>query len=164
MSMDRGLNFKFELDGLDDFEKDVKSMEKDFKRNLEQGMREYSMLAEEGSRSLAPRDSGDLESSIHAEAPVWKGDTLESGVGTNLSYALSAHERPAVPGTRDKYDNGVRSVKYYLNGKGRRTFRKAGWRGMKAGRKYIERAIVETEDEFEQIMAEALDKTLGGSR
>lgn len=164
MSMARGLNFHFEIDGLAEFEEDLKDMEKEFKRNVELGMREYSMLAEEGSKSLAPRDNGDLEASIHAEAPVWRGDAIESGVGSNLSYALSAHERPPVPGTRDKYDNGVKFVKYYLNGKGRRTFRKADWRGLKAGRKYIERAIVETEDEFEQIMAEALDKTLGGNR
>ncbi|MDQ0427677.1 hypothetical protein QOZ98_000502 [Planomicrobium stackebrandtii] len=161
--VNRGLNFNFDLDGLADFEDKLKDMEKEFVRNVETGMREYSMLAEEGSRSLAPRDSGDLESSIHATLPVWVGDRIESSVGSNLSYALSVHERPQVPGTRDKYDNGVKFERYYLNGKGRRTFRKANWRGLKAGRKFIERAVVATEEEYEQIMAEALEKTLGGN-
>lgn len=162
--MARGLNFNFELDGLSDFEDSLKDMEKDFKRNVEDGMREYSMLAEEGSKSLAPRDSGDLEASIHAEAPVWRGTTIESGVGSNLSYALRRHEAPDKPGERDKYDNGVKEEGYYVDSKGRRTRQKASWRGQMPGRKYIERPVAATEDEFEQIMAEALDKTLGGRR
>lgn len=160
----RGLNFNFNMDGLAEFENSLKDMEKDFKRNVEVGMREYSLLAEEGSKSLAPRDSGDLEASIQAGPIAWKGDTVESSVGSNLSYALRRHEAPDKSGERDKYDNGVKEEGYYADGKGRRTRQKATWRGQMPGRKYIERAVVATEEEYEQIMAEALSKTLGGNQ
>ncbi|WP_040850938.1 HK97 gp10 family phage protein [Planococcus halocryophilus] len=157
------MNFSFNLDGLAAFEKSLKDMEKDFKRNAQAGMVEYSTLAEEGSKSLAPRDSGDLETSIQSQPVAWKGDVIEGSVGSNLSYALRRHEAPERLEERDKYDNGIREADYYKDGKGRRTRQKATWRGQMPGRKYIERAVVATEEEFEQIMAEALEKTLGGN-
>lgn len=161
--VNRGLNFNFDLDGLAEFENNLKDMEKDFMRNVETGMREYSMLAEEGSKSLAPRDSGDLETSIQSQPVAWKGDVIEGSVGSNLSYALRRHEAPERLGERDKYDNGVREADYYKDGKGRRTRQKTTWRGQMPGRKYIERAVVATEEEYEMIMAEALERTLGGN-
>lgn len=162
--MVRGLNFNLEFNGLGDFENSLKDMEKDLKRNLEQGMREYSLLAEEGSRALAHRDEGTLEASIEARLPIWVGDTLEASVSSNLAYALRRHEEPYGERTYDKNDAGVVEEDYYQRGLGRRSREKDTWRNMKPGRKFMSRAVDATEDEFEQIMAEALDKTLGGRR
>ncbi len=154
--------FSLVWDGLDEFANDLKGMEKNLIKNIEKGMTEYATLVEEGAKALVHRDSGDLEASINFGKPKREGDSFVVEGGSNLKYALRRHEEPHRPGTRDKHDAGVKFVRYYLNGRGRRTFQKPSWRGEKPGRKFLERAIVATEKGFDKLMAEALEKTLEG--
>ncbi|WP_342512795.1 HK97 gp10 family phage protein [Sporosarcina sp. FSL K6-1522] len=154
--------FSLVWSGLSEFEDDLKGMEKELFKNIEKAMSDYSMLIEEGTRALVHRDHGDLEASINFGRPKREGDSFVIEGGSNLKYALRRHEEPYRPGTHDKYDAGVKFVKYYLNGRGRRTFGKPSWRGEKPGRKFLERAIVATEKDFDAVMVEALEKTLEG--
>lgn len=160
--MARGLSFRVEFAGLDEFIEQMDGWEEEFSRNLNEGMDEYGMLLEEGSRSLAPYDDGGLETSIEFKPLRHVGKTVEGEVGTDKEYALKRHEAPYKPGVHDKYDGGVKFEDYYLNGRGRRTYRKGKWRGLPAGRKYIERAVVSTEPDFEDIMIEVQENTLRG--
>ncbi|GIN93325.1 hypothetical protein J22TS1_43760 [Siminovitchia terrae] len=160
----RGDHFTLVWEGLDEFIEDLEGMERDFEKNVARGMKKYSSLAEEGTRALAPRDSGDLESSLTLNIPKLQGGAVTGGFGSNLAYALRRHEEPYRYGVHDKYDNGAHFPGYYIYGKGRRTLAKPHWRGEKPGRKYMERAIVATEKDFDKIMADALEQTLRGRR
>lgn len=160
----RGDHFSLVWEGLDEFIEDLEGMEREFEKNAEKGMAKYRMLAEEGTKALSPRDSGDLEASINFGRPKNQGRNIVVEGGSNLAYALRRHEEPHRYGIHDKYDNGVRFSNYYIYGKGRRTLEKPHWRGEKPGRKYLERAIVVTEKDFEKIMADALEQTLRGRR
>lgn len=160
----RGEGFSLVWDGLNEFIEDLEGMERDFEKNVIRGMRKYSSLAEEGTRALAPRDSGDLESSLTLDIPRFQGGAVTGGIGSNLDYALRQHEAPERTGVRDKNDAGVKEAGYYVDGRGRRTRQKPAWRGQQAGRKYMERAIVATEKDFEKVMADALEQTLRGRR
>ena len=161
--MANGFGFQIDIRGLADMEQQLEGMTEDFERNLSDSMNEYGMLLEEGARSLSHRDGGQLEASIDFYSLTKKGGVMEGSVGSDLKYALKRHEDPYKLGTtRDKYDAGVKETDYYVDGLGRRTRQQPAWRGLKPGRKYVERAVVATEDEFEEILAEALDKTLRG--
>ncbi|OAK70094.1 HK97 gp10 family phage protein [Lederbergia galactosidilytica] len=162
--MARKDGFYLEWHGLDELIEELEGMEREFEKNIQQGMKKYSTLAEEGTRALAPRDSGDLESSMTLKIPYIEGSKIVGGIGSNLAYALRRHEEPYRYGIHDKYDNGVKFPNYYVYGKGRRTLQKPSWRGEKPGRKYLERAIVATEKDFVKIMADALEQTLRGRR
>lgn len=160
----RGDGFYLEWHGLDEFIEDLEVMEREFDKNVEKGMAKYGMLAEDGSRALAPKDSGELEISINFKKPHREGGNIVVEGGSNSVYALRRHEEPYRYGIHDKYDNGVKYPNYYVYGKGRRTLQKPAWRGEKPGRKYMERAIVATEKDFAKIMADALEQTLRGRR
>lgn len=164
MSMAKRDGFSIEWDGLDEFIDELEGMEKEFVANVEKGMAKYGMLAEEGSRALVHRDSGDLETSISFGKPKREGGNIVVEGGSNLAYALRRHEERVRRGYHDKYDAGVKYPRYYFNGRGERTQQKPTWRGEVPGRKFMERAIKVTETEFDKIMAEALEKTLGGKR
>lgn len=157
-----GLNIKFEIEGLDELAKQMERAGRELDKNLKQGMKEYSALAEEGSRALAHRDSGDLEASIHADPIRSSTGKVEGAVASNLSYALRRHEEPVRKGSHDKYDNGSKFSDYYVDGRGERTRQKASWRGEKPGRKFMGRAVRVTEKDFDAIFAKALEKTLRG--
>ncbi|MFD1450835.1 HK97 gp10 family phage protein [Oceanobacillus sojae] len=149
-------------EGLKEFSSELDGMTEEFEKNLMEAMRDYLMLVEEGAKALAFRDTGDLEESIIAKGPYIEGDAVKGSIGSNLTYAFEVHERPYAYGIRDKYDNGAKTPNYYIYGRGRRTLQKPNWRGQKPGRKYLERAVVLTEDDYEKIMADALERTLGG--
>lgn len=149
-------------EGLQEFSKELDGMTKEFEKNLMEAMTEYLGLVEEGAKALVHRDSGDLEESLVAKGPRIEGDRVVGEIGSNLAYAFRRHEEPYRYGVHDKYDNGVRTPNYYVYGRGRRTSQKPNWRGQKPGRKYLENAVVLTEDDYEKIMAKALEKTLGG--
>lgn len=160
----RGINLSVDLSDFDKFRLELEDMRKNFLHNVAQKMWTYDMLVEEGSRALAPRDGGDLESSIKAEATKIEGDRVIGSVGSNLEYALRVHEEPGRRGRFPKYDAGVKEDDYYQDGLGRRTRQKSAWRGELPGRKYLERAVVATEDDFDRFMAESLERTLKGDR
>lgn len=162
MRMANGFEFRIEVPGIDDLLADLDRMPEDLEANLTDAMTEYGLLLEEGARELVHYDGGDLLTSLEFKPLKKLNGAIEGAVGSELQYAMRRHEEPYRPGTHDKYDNGVKFVKYYLNGRGRRTLRKPNWRGLKPGRKFLERASVATEEDFAEIMGEAYDKTLRG--
>lgn len=157
-----GFDFRIDIDGLDDLLDELAQMPDDLSENLREGMTEYGLLLEEGARELVHYDGGDLETSLEFQGLKVNGDSLEGAVGSESKYALRRHEEPYKPGTRDKYDNGVKFVRYYLNGRGRETHKKPKWRGLPAGRKFLERAMTATEKDFDEILYEVHEKTIRG--
>lgn len=150
--------------GLDDLEDLFEDMDGLFLRNVLKGMKEYSFLIEEGGRALAQRFGGDLEESIIAAAVAIKNGMVIGSVGSNLVYAWERHEAPYRMGKHPLYHRGIKIEDYYVDGLGERSRKspKGQWRGELPGRKFLERAVAATEDEFEEIMAEVLEKTIGG--
>ena len=159
MSMAKGFQFDFDVDQM---AKEFGEMAAGADKIIDGGMSEYGMLFEEAGKALAPQDSGDLVTSIEFQGLKTVNGERQGSVGSELEYALRRHEDPYKPGTRDKYDNGVKFEKYYLNGRGRRTHRKPGFRGQKAGRKYLERAQVAISKDHEDIMKQTLEAVLRG--
>lgn len=157
----KGLGFGIDFD-IDKVIEDFGGMAADVDKNIDNGLSEYGMLYEEAGKALAPYDSGDLVTSIQFQGLKTVNGERQGSIGSDLEYALAVHERPYVPGTRDKYDNGVKFERYYLNGRGRRTHRRPGYRGQKAGRKYIERAEQVISKDHEDIMKATLEAVLKG--
>lgn len=162
--MANNFDFQISFPDMGDFIRELEMMPDAADNHIGDAIIEYGMLLEEGSRALAPYDSGDLVNSLQFKSLQRMAGRIEGAVGSEIAYAMRTHEAPDTPGTRDKYDNGVKFERYYLNGKGRRTHRKPAWRGQRAGRKYLERAAVATEKDFEELMNEAYEKTIRGRR
>lgn len=161
-----GNSVHFQWHGMDEFIDDLQQVEDTFKRFVMDGMDEYSLIVEEGARALAFRYGGDLEESILSAAVAYRNGVVIGAVGTNLVYAWRLHEKPHGNKIGTLYDNGIRIQGYYIGGRGKRTRDKASWKGQMPGRKFIERAVVATEDEFYEIMEEVYEKALlqlGGS-
>lgn len=142
------------------FEEDLTGMENAFMQNLVKHSTDYGMLFEEGSRALAPRDGGDLESSIQFDPLQISGTTVSGSITAYSEYAWRRHEEPYTEGLRDKYDNGVKEEDYYEDGRGRRTRDKTPWRGEEAGRKYMSRVADLTKDDYDKAMDRVVDDTL----
>lgn len=162
MAVSRNGVIQVEWDGLDEFVSKIDKLEKKLMDEIEEEMKIYSLLVETGAKALAFRFSGDLEESIVSEPIKRSGNIVIGAVGSNLVYAWIRHEAPYSSGTRDMYDNGAKFSKYYLNGRGQRTRAKSTWRGEIPGRKYLERAVVRTENDFEQAMTRAMERALEG--
>jgi hypothetical protein len=163
MARKKGL-LDIEWSGLDELEAEFGKMDKEFEKNLIQSYTEYGGLVEEGSRALAQRDTGDMEESIIFDKARMEGDTVVVEGGSNSPYALRRHEEPYRPGVHDKYDNGAKFEDYYLNGRGRGTYRKGPWKGERPGRKFMERAISVTAPNYNAMLQRIVDKTLGDDK
>lgn len=153
---------EIEWDGLAELEQLFKDMDVLLMRNLKAGMTDYSLLVETGSRKLAQRYEGELMRSIIAKKVNVLAGLVIGEVGSNLVYAWRRHEEPYRRGTHDMYDAGVKFPKYYKDGLGRRTRQKSSWRGQLPGRKFIERTVNVTEEDFEEIFDAVLEATLRG--
>lgn len=141
------------LDGFEDL----------LKANLKLGLTDHSLQVETGARALAHRYGGDLEESILAAAIAENNGMLIVSVGSNLAYAWKRHETPYRMGSKgDLHDGGITIKDYYISSRGERTRNKASWRGQMPGRKFLERAVVATEDDFWTMCEDALDQSLGG--
>lgn len=156
-------SFNIEWTGLTQLAAEIDEMDFLLLSAIEDEMRNYLNLVEEGAKALAFRFGGDLEQSIVAMPVRTVGGSVTGHVGTNLIYAWRLHESPySRGGSRDLYHNGIRLRGYYIGGRGRRTRDKATWRGQLPGRKFLERAITATENDFGQLMFRALARTVGG--
>lgn len=158
--MAAGNSVTFEWVGFDRFIDDLDQMEATFEQYVRQAMGDYTLLVESGARSLAFRYGGDLEDSITAAAVAVQNGMVIGNVGTNLIYAWRLHEKPYGRKMYDLNDNGITIKNYYIGGRGQRTRQKSTWRGQIPGRKFLERAVIATEDEFYQLMGEAYDRAL----
>lgn len=160
--MANGLNLHIDVTAILKFAEDMGDNKALFERNLRTGMNEYGMLLEEGSRALAHRDGGDLESSIRVQPLELLGDTMTGSVMADSEYAWTRHETPYSERTYDKYDQGVKEEDYYRQGLGRRTRQKTAWRGQKPGRKFMARAIDLTEADWNAMAETVQNDTLRG--
>lgn len=153
---------RIEWDGLEEFRHILEELDESIDNIIIEEYSRYGMLVEEGARSLAPHDDGDLEDSINFQRCKKEGNTFVVEGGSNLSYALLRHEAPEKSGTRPKYDRGAKFPSYYVNGRGKRTRAKGTWRGKQAGRKYLTNAIEATKSDFdamnERIIARIMNR------
>lgn len=150
-----------EWEGLEELEKEFDKMEKDFQDILIDEYTKYGMLVEEGAKALAHHDEGDLEDSITFDKAKIEGSEVVVEGGSNSKYAIRRHEEPYRPGTHPKYSNGAKFDRYYMNGRGRGTLTKPKWRGYKPGRKFLQNAIIATEEDYDEMNERILDRTLG---
>jgi hypothetical protein len=151
-------------DGLDELERHFEKMEENFVDILVDEYTKYGQLVEEGTKALVHHDEGDLEDSISFDRAKLKGDQVVVEGGSNSPYALRRHEEPYRSGTHDKYENGAKFPRYYLNGRGRGTLTKRRWRGYKPGRKFLQNAINATKPDYNQMNERVLERTLDGDK
>lgn len=157
--------FNIEWEGLKELEQQFDNMEKNFQRILVEEYTGYGMLVEEGAQKLAPRDEGELEDkSIKASKAKIKNNEVVVEVGSNSPYALRRHEEPYRSGSHPKYSKGAKFENYYQDGRGRATRAKPSWRGYQPGRKYLENAVLATEEDYDEMNARILERTLGDKK
>lgn len=154
--------FNIEWDGLRELQNEFRTMNKRFSLILLDEMDKIGLTCEEYARALAPRDSGDLEDSIHSTQARIEGRSFVVYVGTNMEYATYVHELNNVRPVGDKYERGVKYPNYYIRGRGTGTRQKPSVKGYQPGRKFLQRAVILTDQHFEKAMERALERLLEG--
>lgn len=157
-----GIKFNIEWDGLRELQNEFRTMNKRFSLILLDEMDKIGLTCEEYAKALAPRDSGELEDSIHSTQARVEGRSFVVYVGTNKEYATYVHELNNVRPVGDKYERGVKLEGYYIGGRGQRTRDKIRQKGFQPGRKFLQRAVILTDQHFEQAMERALERLLEG--
>lgn len=157
-----GIKFNIEWDGLRELQNEFRTMNKRFSLILLDEMDKIGLTCEEYARALAPRDSGDLEDSIHSTQARVEGRSFVVYVGTNMEYATYVHELNNVRPVGDKYERGVKYPNYYIRGRGTGTRQKPNVKGYQPGRKFLQHAVILTDKHFEQAMERALERLLEG--
>ena len=157
-----GLSLKIEWEGLRELQEEFKTMNKRFKLIMLDEMNKIGLTCEEYAKALAPRDTGDLENSIHSTQATVEGHSFVVYVGTNLEYAAYVHELNKVRPVGDKYERGVKYENYYIGGRGRGTRNKSSVKGFAPGRKYLQRAVILTDRQFKKAMEGALERLFEG--
>ncbi len=154
--------FGIEWEGLDEFHDMLDKMESEAENIIMDEMTKFGMLAEEGTKALAPHDKGDdgLTGSINFDKAKKEGNSIVVRGGSNLEYALRRHEEPYRPGVHAKYERGRHYPGYYVDGRGAGTRGKSNWRGYQPGRKYMENAIKAIEPDYDKMNARALERIL----
>ena len=150
--------FRLEWDGLDQLVRIMEEMNDEKDAIIIEEYTRFGLLVEEGTKALAPHDKGDLEDTIHSEPAKRDGDGISTEVYVGSEYGVYQHELVPRSGEHPKYENGAKFPGYYKDGKGARTRSKPGWRGEEPGRKYLERAVELTDDDFTEMNERALDR------
>ncbi|WP_281418426.1 HK97 gp10 family phage protein [Mammaliicoccus lentus] len=156
--------FNIEWDGLRELQNEFRTMNKRFKKIMLEEMNKVGNTCEGYARELAPRDSEELEDSIHSTMARLEGRSFVVYVGTNKEYATYVHElnEQNYRYVGDKYERGVKYPRYYKLGRGERTREKPVIEGKRPGRKYLQNAVILTDKHFEQAMERALERLLEG--
>lgn len=157
-----GLSLKIEWTGLRELQQEFKTMNKRFNLILLDEMDKIGLSCEEYAKALSPRDSGDLENSIHSTQATVEGQSFVVYVGTNMEYATYVHELNNVRPVGDKYERGVKYPNYYIRGRGIGTRQKPNVKGYQPGRKFLQHAVILTDQHFEKAMERALERLLEG--
>lgn len=156
--------FDIHFEGLEEEQKRMGDMYKDWVKITKQEMTKFGLLVEEGAKALAPHDEGDLEDSISADPAKQAGDAITVEIGASAEHALIRHEAPYKKGSRDKYDNGAKFPHYYVDGRGQRTRTKSSWRGFQPGRKYLQNAVTATEKDYDKMNQRIQERLISGKR
>ncbi|WP_416349709.1 HK97 gp10 family phage protein [Mammaliicoccus lentus] len=154
--------FNIEWDGLRELQNEFRTMNKRFSLILLDEMDKIGLTCEDYAKALAPRDSGELEDSIHSTQARVEGRSFVVYVGTNMEYATYVHELNNVRPVGDKYERGVKYPNYYIRGRGTGTRQKPSVKGYQPGRKFLQRAVILTDQHFEKAMERALERLLEG--
>ncbi|WP_426366301.1 HK97 gp10 family phage protein [Mammaliicoccus lentus] len=157
-----GIKFNIEWDGLRELQNEFRTMNKRFSLILLDEMDKIGLTCEDYAKALAPRDSGELEDSIHSTQARVEGRSFVVYVGTNMEYATYVHELNNVRPVGDKYERGVKYPNYYIRGRGTGTRQKPNVKGYQPGRKFLQHAVILTDKYFEQAMERALERLLEG--
>lgn len=157
-----GIKFNIEWDGLRELQNEFRTMNKRFSLILLDEMDKIGLTCEDYAKALAPRDSGELEDSIHSTQARVEGRSFVVYVGTNMEYATYVHELNNVRPVGDKYERGVKYPNYYIRGRGTGTRQKPNVKGYQPGRKFLQRAVILTDQHFEKAMERALERLLEG--
>ncbi|WP_325889767.1 HK97 gp10 family phage protein [Mammaliicoccus lentus] len=157
-----GIKFNIEWDGLRELQNEFRTMNKRFSLILLDEMDKIGLTCEDYAKALAPRDSGELEDSIHSTQARVEGRSFVVYVGTNMEYATYVHELNNVRPVGDKYERGVKYPNYYIRGRGIGTRQKPNVKGYQPGRKFLQHAVILTDKHFEQAMERALERLLEG--
>lgn len=157
-----GIKFNIEWDGLRELQNEFRTMNKRFSLILLDEMDKIGLTCEDYAKALAPRDSGELEDSIHSTQARVEGRSFVVYVGTNMEYATYVHELNNVRPVGDKYERGAKYPNYYIRGRGTGTRQKPNVKGYQPGRKFLQHAVILTDKHFEQAMERALERLLEG--
>lgn len=157
-----GIKFNIEWEGLRELQQEFKTMNKRFSLILLDEMDKIGLTCEEYTKALAPRDSGDLENSINSTQARIEGRSFVVYVGTNMEYATYVHELNNVRPVGNKYERGVKYPNYYIRGRGTGTRQKSNVKGYEPGRKYLQHAVILTDQHFEKAMERALERLFEG--
>lgn len=156
--------FSFEWDGIEELARELEQMDDNIERIMIDEYSRYGLLVEEGAKALAPHDKGDLTDTINADRAKRNGQEIFVEVGVGSVYGVYQHEKRLRPGVHPKYHRGAKFPDYYKNGYGAKTRSKASWRGEKPGRKYLERAVTLTKDDFDEMNERILRRIIEGRR
>src|SRR5699024_12503300 len=128
-----GIKFNIEWDGLRELQNEFRTMNKRFSLILLDEMDKVGLTCEDYAKALAPRDSGELEDSIHSTQARVEGRSFVVYVGTNMEYATYVHELNNIRPVGDKYERGVKYPNYYIRGRGTGTRQKPNVKGYQQG-------------------------------
>jgi hypothetical protein len=156
--------FDIIIEGLEEESERYGNFYNDWVEVSKEEMTKFGLLVEEGAKALAFHDTGEFEDSITADKAIQQGDEISVEIGSNSPLAVILHERPYKMGTHDKYDNGARFPRYYVNGRGRRTITKPKWRGFKAGRKYMQNVVTAVEPDLDKVNERIQERVFGTKR
>lgn len=156
--------FQIEWEGIDELTQFLNSMDDNVERILVDEFTKYGLLVEEGARALATHDKGDMEDTINADRAKKSGNEIFVEVGVGSIYGIYQHEKRTRGGIHPKYSRGAKFPGYYKDGYGMRTRSKPSWRGEKPGRKFLQRAVEVTDDDFDEMNARALERIMQGRR
>lgn len=148
--------------GIEALQKNLAASKSEVIENMLDAADEVLLNTEHDAQALAPRDSGDLESSIISTQAREQGGRITGKVGSNKVYALRRHEEQAREGSYHKYEDGIRYDNYYFNGRGELTRVKPSLYGQAPGRKYLSRASNLNQENWKNNLADAVRQTYGG--
>jgi hypothetical protein len=156
--------FEFHWEGIEELSRLLERMDDDIERIMIEEYSRYGLLVEEGAKALSPKDKGDLTDTINADRAKRNGDEIFVEVGVGSVYGVYQHEKRLRPGNHPKYDRGAKFPDYYQNGYGQKTRSKPNWRGAVPGRKFLERAVELTQDDFDEMNERILERIMEGRR
>lgn len=160
--MARRRHIDIDTSGIKALEKNLAASKTEVIENMLDAADEVLLNTEHDAQALAPRDSGDLESSIISTQAREQNGHISGKVGSNKVYALRRHEEQPREGSYHKYEDGVRYDNYYFNGRGELTRVKPTLYGQAPGRKYLSRAGNLNQDNWKNNLANAIRQTYGG--
>lgn len=156
--------FNIQWDGIEEMARLLENMDDQMEQIMIEEYTRFGLLAEEGTKALAPKDKGDLTDTINSDRARKDGQGVFVEVGVGSIYGIYQHEKRLRPGKHPKYDRGAKFPDYYQNGYGQKTRSKPAWRGEKPGRKYLERTVALIETDFDEMNDRILARIMEGRR